>query len=807
MKSRFAHWFQHPESCGLTFGAASIATWKCIPAYIETPAFALLAVTVASVLASTVTAIFRCRSAEPTDRLTRSAAKTGVWAALTTGIVIVLMAWATRGASPFKALLVVGTCLMPAMLCGAVAAGAAVMLGRRRPPEEAPKSLPSASRALTWSCRGVLACGIAAALCAPFFPKPAADAPAQILTAEPPASAPFRYTMPEALKTAPPSAWKVATTRSLGRMQEAPIAFSREQQFLAGLDNPKSLVIHELDTDRVESFPNLPEPVVQVSFSPDAKRLFLVTSPPSNGPLRLAVLERDTKRYIPLPQPKRHAVPHCPVSWIKDELVAFPLKDGPPQGGVWTLNLRSLEFEQDALGEAEIQQARSETSPGLPRNDRWAFDGVKHPVSAETPETQGTVPNWPHELQRTVALRDEKYGTMRIFPDLVSADSSERIVGVNDGSKLIRFRGEQAEAVYFDTRPVPPLRWRIAMPHGPAQLPDAEARQALDSGLLSLMLYAPLINPLTGQTVGPDREQVKAVLRVLDWKDQQAEVWVVFDAHPFAPGDVLADLHVPVGKNTRLLSLETKHRWWTLAPEPPADAADPLKLPLIAELEKRARAAQEKPSENAKPAAPTDPQQPSQPTVKVEVPQPPTEPARDDKPPPSPATIKSANASSAIPPAESPFSRVRADLIPERGSKTAIDTAPLTLTPTEQVEVALSHFIVEHHRKASAGDVQGMAADYAEPSTFFGTPRTTRAMIMAKESAYRKDIAEHEEYVDGLIDFTGVSASGATAEYFLIVRSKNTRGAVTDNRPRIRLKFFKLQDTWWIDTHGPAPKP
>jgi hypothetical protein len=139
----------------------------------------------------------------------------------------------------------------------------------------------------------------------------------------------------------------------LGRCWNIGLALSRDQRILAGLANPQSIVIHELDTDAVQSLPMMSHPVSALSFSPDGSRLFVVMEAATGDPRRLAVVERESGRIIPLPTPKKHAAPKCPVDWVKPEAVGFA-----KEGGVWTMDLNSLEFEMDALTMEETEQVK-----------------------------------------------------------------------------------------------------------------------------------------------------------------------------------------------------------------------------------------------------------------------------------------------------------------------------------------------------------------------------------------------------------------------------------------------------------------
>jgi ketosteroid isomerase-like protein len=774
-----------PSIVGLLTGLLILCGWGFLPTLLERPTLVLAVMVLLAALAGFVSTWISSRSSLRSDLLTRRGATAGVWAALTAEVCFVLMARTMPGASPLRALITAGACVMPAALAGTIAAGCAVAFFRRKGIPEGAEPPPELSAAGRWVARCLLGLGIGAGLLAPLFPtaplRSAVMAKAEVTR--------FRYDMPEALKTAPPSAWKVATTRSLGSMLEYGLALSKDQKFLAGLANPQSIVIHELDTDAVQSLPMMPHPVSAVSFSPDGLRLFVVMEAATDGPRRLAVVERGSGRIIPLPTPKKHAVPKGAMDWVKPEWVGFDVG-----GLVWTLNLSSLEFEMDALTAEETERVRRGWSLTLPKNDRWAFNMESRIVTAETPETEGTTPDWVLPTTSVLTLRDEQRATFRAFPEIsFSMNRDAPLFGVADGSKIIRLDGGMAEVIYFETRPLPPLRWKIAMPHGPEKLRDQEAvAGALAQGQLGLMLYPPLINPLTGKTVGPDRENPKAQLGVLNWSGTEAEVWVYFDSYSFASGDVLADMCFPGNSNLTLLSFPQPNRWWTVAPEPTTDAADVSKLPTPDDLKKRKNEAKDK-ARAAEQAAKAEPRNTPPPTTAA-----PASKAPDAAPMPQPSPTSS--------PSEKSLPGSRDDVIASMGERTNRQLIEGGVTPQQLLEAEVANFVFAHHQKASAGDIPGMVSDYAATVHFFGKAGITREAIAKEETDYHRNLKTHSEVLEGLVEFPSISATRAIAAYELKVSSLDNKGKTTDLTIKVRLGLERQADGWRITSHSSESK-
>ena len=76
------------------------------------------------------------------------------------------------------------------------------------------------------------------------------------------------------------------------------------------------------------------------------------------------------------------------------------------------------------------------------------------------------------------------------------------------------------------------------------------------------MVYAPMVNPLTGQTIGPDREHPKGILRFIGWESKTATFYVAAAFNMFLPQDVVADLHEWKDGRFVLSPLLADPFWW-----------------------------------------------------------------------------------------------------------------------------------------------------------------------------------------------------------------------------------------------------
>lgn len=431
---------------------------------------------------------------------------------------------------------------MPSMLAGTIAAAVGLLCFRPRPavveagaeplPETKLKELPKLT---VWGIRCLIFAGLLLSLIVPFLPQRLvlaqtetnvsrleqlkAVSPSPPPRPEPPPAPPFRYELPAALLTAQPVSWKIEATRGLGDFPlQYGVAFSSDGRFVASGGDSRDIVVRDLHSEDVRHVGTLPYPMRSLSFSPDGQRLFVVME---GDPRRVGVADLKSGRFIPLPQPKKHAVPEGQAVWWRETSVLFEWK----KESMLALDLDTLEFDPARLSDADSLRFQSLANPAFPENDRWRFAGMDIPSFTELPEVEGT-PDWRWQGGTKLMLADLKHISQRVFEE-IELQKRDQVYGPPDGSKVLWCREGRATAVYFTTGPVPPLSWKISLPHGPDRLkPTDAARQAAETGQLSLLLYPPLINPLNNRSVGPDREHPKAILRIRNWTGIMAEVWV-----------------------------------------------------------------------------------------------------------------------------------------------------------------------------------------------------------------------------------------------------------------------------------------
>ncbi len=584
---RLAPYFQNPELIGLVFGLCVWSLFSLIETLLLKPVWGLLAVVLVTSVAGFAAAGRASHLQFPPERCVRRGAWSGVFAVIAAAACLILMAkvqWPHN--IPFRAMLLGLTSAMPAVIAGTLAAGGGALLFRRQvldasEAKEPPADLPKWTRILI---RGAILLFLIGAIFSPLVPV-AAPAPYQLPplhvqnSAVPAAvKVPVYYPVPKELSSSPPAAWTVTHQRELGKVRsDRGLALSSTGRFLSALELSGAIVIYDLESDAVVRIPQLPYPVLHIAFSPDDKRLFVVLE---DLPRRVGVVDLETRFLIPLPQPKKFAVPDAPISWWKQTEVIFLTNNQNPR----VLDLDSLEFNVKDLPEIELKLIQAGLARQLPSNEKWTFESVSTLMASPLPEVEGT-PDWRWSKGERLSIRDNVHATSRTFPDL-QTNNLERIFGTMDGSKMLQIRSGYLTSFYLGTEVVPPLQWTLTMVHGPERMKEKDlVKIALERNELSLVMYAPLVNPLNNRIIGPDRERPKAILRVQSWDGKEARVWIVAGIHAYSTNDIFADLHVP-GNPPRLLEANTLHRWWMGVPRPVPEASDSSRLPLRINLGK-----------------------------------------------------------------------------------------------------------------------------------------------------------------------------------------------------------------------------
>ena len=517
------------------------------------------------------------------------------------------------------------------------------------------------------------------------------------LTPKPPAPPPWHYQKPEGFDTAEAGRIAVVEQRNLPEIAKGmPVAMSPDGlRFACCRAGTRTQVeITDLESLDVIAIAQLPETPAVFAWSPDSKML-LITSEGSER--SLMVLDVAKARILSLPLPRGARLPEGrPIWWDTQEVI---FARGEKVSSI--LNLESLRVapadgspKWKALGDAQRLDFLHEAVAHLSRNDRWEMQFGTALRSYSIPPNASEKWQWAFSLQ--VVVVDRKKAHRFLLPS-VRTDTGDAFTASRDGTKLVRIHDEQATVFFLGLRQETPARFKISMP----EAPEVSVADALAKKNVAAFVCAPVINPLNGRTVAPNRSVVKAIVRVAKWQDKTAEFWTDENYLPLQPGDVIADLHTWEANQPHSAGQLGKDEWFAVIESldsgstPPlrADATDLERGPSLVidnsggadRVEKTVATTTREPQPTPRPVAPAPP-----------VPPVPAVTATRPEPPPI--------------------------VVPKQ--------EPKPLPPRETPESVVRNFMAAHTEKANRYDAKGYVSDFSDPVDYYTRGMESRASIL-----------------------------------------------------------------------------
>jgi hypothetical protein len=322
---------------------------------------------------------------------------------------------------------------------------------------------------------------------------------------------------------------------------------------------------------------------------------------------------------------------------------------------VQILNLDTLLLSEDSGKGFSVQ---------LPSTETWQLSVVPQYQTASLPPPSGSVKNWKVARAASMAIRHPREELARIFPE-ITLQGGERFLITSDGSTLLQLNRSGARICYFKSRTPLPLDYEVTMPRDAIKItPGSQLNDPTVRAALHIMVYAPLEHPLTHKCLGPDRNHILARARVVSWEGTLAKVRLTEFSGSLPQNSVFADPHLMNGESLELADMETSHRWWVQVGQPASSGAsltDAGALPFVHFMPDRGT----------------------------------------------------------FVPGAFEWALKRPDIVP---------VIPSVLYSTEVTEVApgappdtdsIRDFVMEHHRKASAGDWEAAGRDYDGSVNYF----------------------------------------------------------------------------------------
>jgi hypothetical protein len=542
--------------------------------------------------------------------------------------------------------------------------------------------------------------------------SPPAEAPIALPQPSVPAPARFSYVEPKNFETAEAGQFSIFAREGLPRaIQDRPMVFSSDSKLFAYCPESSgkgpTVTVWDLHAHKIIAVFRFPALPTQLTWSPDSQKLFYTSE---GGVVRsMGVLNLQTQANTMLPYPKNRDLPGGSIAWLEQNLVSFyPPNDVPLSLDLNSLRLQPLE-ETESYKSAD-ERTRKKYLAGLefdmPKRLGWEM--------LLTPTIQAIYPaprqqankSWESQIYMTLSFRDAAHQVVQPISK-IALEPGHLLLPSPDGTKLFHQSEHEVEMIYFTTESTsPPSLISVKMPlaHDQAMPPERLA-SFLDGHRLCAFVYAPLINPLTGKTVGPDRERVHALVRLLSWKDgDKAELWIAERYVECQSGDVVADFHTwNEGVMKPIIDWSDSRWWYALESGPHGNRRIVPNLAKAPALEMGWE-------------------------VKLE---------------------KAPYAFICNEPSRRYFEKPQSITpVPEATQ------LPTFSSPEKPNQDGVRSFVRTHHRNASAGDVYRFADNYADRVVRFGK-NTTRNEIFNEETIYHEKWDKVEENILGDIIISG----------------------------------------------------
>ena len=649
--------------------------------------------------------------------------------------------------------------ILPAVLCGFVGG----LFGSRLRMAESPEQPLSDDQKeipwMRWTTFGVLIASLLGLLAPLLFVGRAAKVDLPAITESDNTARLFHYETPPGIKSAKIGEIQPAITKMIeGVRQDSPMSLSADGSLLAYGDTASSgpaIGVYDLNRfQKIASIKVPAYPLESLAWSPDQKSLACTIGDGSDR--RVWILRVADASSISLPRPPGRDTPGGELFWWQEQELAFFPTDEPPL--VFDLEKLLLKPLDDSLFFAKLDAvAKRQWLEGprthLPSQKGWKLDVRTVIRSVTPPPRRKPETDWELFGDSICAMSHPDLPFSFGFDSLV-VNEGTKVLCAQDGSKLIRLSKGRAEVVFMKMAAAPALHFEVAMPLADDAIKEEAWKQHVADGELCVLVCAPLINPLNHQVVGPDYRQVRGIAQLVEWKGRNAVFVLQTYGRPIQPTDIATTLHAWDEGHKTIWNETTINDWWTtikpVSRELPDKLAD-LYMPALLAFNSDAS-----------------------PFVVVKA---------TERPRPVPTTQTSALPTS--PHSQTPFSTLGS--FSEAGSTLGSfqptdalrgrlsDSAPAPSSPPRVTEIEVKEFVLNHHRKASQGDVPGMIDDYDQTVDFLDKGRIPAVSIESEEKEHRQKWPKSSEQVIGFISVAGHSDVW-TATYTLEFYNENAAG-------------------------------
>ncbi|MFZ4764018.1 MAG: hypothetical protein ACOYMN_03615 [Roseimicrobium sp.] len=569
----------------------------------------------------------------------------------------------------------------------------------------------------------------------------------------PPPPAPFHFVASPDFASAKFGQVTVDTVKTIsGVKSHMPMAVKPDFSVFAFCDTSKrSPMISFFDLDWFKNVASIPVaffPERKLAWSPDFKRLACVSGDGKES--RIWILDPESTSSIELPRPKNGDIPSGDYAWWSaKEIAFFPSDEEPLFLDLDKLLLKPIKdsaFLAQADDANKKRWAADGSKDGLPMFSRWTFGVADLIVQNQPPPRRQPDGSWRYGYTQRWAFSDDKSKITHALTSL-TVDQGMKCFCAPDASKLILISNDQAQVAYMRLQSPPQWSLEAEMPLVKEGVTEDTTKEQITKNLVCAFVYSPLINPLTGKTVGPDYDHVKATLRLQEWTAGRANFAITQRVQPIEAEDVIATLHTwEAGRILKWRPAESDG-WWKLvgklSDQPAKETETILETPQTLAADWIGDSFVVVP--RARTFAPKQ-----QPPPKVAEPSP----------------------------------------LPPPPSKPVIN----------EVEEAVKRFVQRHHVNASAGNIDGVMADYADIVDFLDKGRVLKDVIAKDEITHRQNWPRGNESIQGAITLRQ-NGDAWNASYTVEFRNENDKGDWQSGLVDITIEIRPFKAGYLITSH------
>ncbi len=380
----------------------------------------------------------------------------------------------------------------------------------------------------------------------------------------------FRYEKPEGLIDAPVSRWAIGSTWTIaGVDDEGPIVFSPDGHHLAFHYQERNYgQITVVDLYRRTTIGRVPAygEVRQLAWDPGGERLFFVVGD------ACGLFHVEEGNEVRLPIPKGGDIPDGVAWWWSDSEILFARENSV------FLDLESLEVKtversakKQLVEGGEWQQWLEKSKDRLASNSKRSLSFATSTESYLSPNPLAGRHGWSVEPGDADLVVVDEQVMARHRLNRVTLERGNRYISSSDGEIILEVSDGRISCFYVALRKSPigrVLEIEVGMARDVAS-ESTEVQSAVADKAICMFVTSPVVNPLNGRTVAPDRERVKARARLISWQGERVRFWLEDVFQPIEKGDVIADPHFWDGNDVEPVDHPFGGEWFETLEELP----------------------------------------------------------------------------------------------------------------------------------------------------------------------------------------------------------------------------------------------